>query len=93
MSVTRINEFVALDGRAGTLKALLRDAAESLALMDSCIEAQVLQSQDDPSRIVVLEVWTSAEAHRAAAEMIPNERLARVMELLAKPPRGEYFND
>ena len=52
---------------------------------------QILQRQDDPTRIAIIEVWDSVEAHRASAQAIPPEVLEQVRALIAGAPSGAYY--
>ena len=93
MSVTRINDFRAKEGRAEALRALLAQAIPSIASSRGCVSCKLLQSQDNPARFVVLEVWDSIESHKAAVKNIPPDAFATVMDLLDGRPSGEYFNE
>jgi quinol monooxygenase YgiN len=92
MSVTRINEFRARDGKADELRGFLASVVSGMAALAGCQSSQLLQSHDDPIHFVVLEVWDSIEAHQASAKNISPASLARVTELLDGSPRGEYFH-
>jgi quinol monooxygenase YgiN len=93
MSVTRINDFRAKEGRAEALRALLAQAILSIASSRGCVSCKLLQSQDNPARFVVLEVWDSIESHKAAVKNIPPDAFATVMDLLDGRPSGEYFHE
>jgi len=93
MSVTRINDFRAKEGKADALRALLMQVIPSIASLKGCLSCKLRQSQDTPSRFVVLEVWDSVDSHKAAVKDIPPEMLMAVMELLDGRPSGEYFRD
>jgi quinol monooxygenase YgiN len=93
MSVTRINDFRAKEGKADALRALLMQVIPSIASLKGCLSCKLLQSQDTPSRFVVLEVWDSVDSHKAAVKDIPPEMLMAVIELLDGRPSGEYFRD
>ena len=93
MSVTRINDFRAKEGKADALRALLTQVIPSIASSRGCVSCKLLQSQDNPGRLVVLEVWDSVESHKAAVKDIPPDAFATVMELLDGRPSGEYFEE
>ena len=93
MSVTRINDFRAKEGKADSLRALLGQVIPSIASSRGCLSCKLLQSQDDPARFVVLEAWDSIESHKAAVRDIPPETLRTVMELVDGRPSGEYFRE
>lgn len=59
---------------------------------EGCQGYQLLQSQSDPTRFVGIEIWTSAEAHRAAVKNISPDSISRFRQLVAGPPSGEYYD-
>ena len=93
MSVTRINDFRAKEGKTDALRALLRQAIPTIASSRGCLSCKLLQSQDNLAKFVVLEVWDSIESHKAAVKGIPPEMFMTVMELLDGRPSGEYFKE
>ena len=93
MSVTRINDFRAKEGKGETLRALLGQAIPSITSSRGCLSCKLLQSQESPGRFVVLEVWDSVESHKAAVKELPPEMLMTVMALLDGRPSGEYFRE
>lgn len=93
MSVTRINEFEAKEGKAEDLHAFLHSVAPLIARSHGCESCRVLRGRENPGKLIVLEVWTTVEAHLASVKAIPPERLTAVMALLASPPKGAYFTE
>lgn len=91
MSVVRINEFRALEGRRDELRDVLGAILPAIRESAGCIACQLLESQDDEQKFVVLEVWTTRAAHVEAARDIPGDKLRRTMTLVAELPSGEYF--
>jgi heme oxygenase (mycobilin-producing) len=92
MKVTRINEFRAKEGMAEALRSFLTPVIPLIASSPGCLSCQLLQSQDNPRRFVVLEIWDSAESHQASVRNIPPGALAEIMELLDGTPVGEYYH-
>ena len=91
MSITRINEFKAQEGHESALRALIESFLPMIESSDGCQGCQLLQGLDDPTRIVVIEVWDNPEAHLAAVKNVPPGVFAEAMKLLAGPPKGEYY--
>jgi quinol monooxygenase YgiN len=91
MAVTRINEFQAREGQGDALCDRLRSFVPLIEASAGCRSCQLLQGRDDPTRIVVIEVWDSAEAHQASLRGVPAEAIAETMQLLAGPPKGAYY--
>jgi quinol monooxygenase YgiN len=57
------------------------------------LSCKLLQSQDDPTRVVLLEAWDRIESHTAAVKDISPEVTTTLMELLDGRPSGEYFHE
>ena len=93
MSVTRIGEFQAQEGKAERLRALLTAALPAIRSSKGCRSCHLLQSQSDPARILVIEVWDSIEAHQASVKGIPPEAVEKARSLLATAPRAGYYTE
>ena len=52
----------------------------------------MLEKEDDPAQIVVIEVWEDIESHQASIKNIPPEALEKAMQFLADSPQGAYYN-
>ena len=91
MSITRIGETQAKPELTETLRHFLISIMPMIKSSEGCESVQLYQSQDDPTRFIMIEVWGSAEAHRASVKNIPPEMLAKISPLLASPPSGNYF--
>ena len=91
--ITRIGNMKARPGQADTLRAFLESvvvaALENAAGCQSC---RLLQSQAEPERFVIIEVWDNIEAHQASVKNISPEDIEAVMQLLAEQPAGEYYS-
>ncbi len=66
MSIAYVGQSHAKSGQSDKLREFMRSvvlpAVRSSAGCESCL---MLQSEDDPTRFIGIEVWTSIEAHRA----------------------------
>jgi len=91
MSVTRIGEFQAQEGKAERLRTLLAAALPGIRSSKGCRSCRMFQGQSDPARIVVIEVWDSVEAHQASVKGIPPEMAEKARSLLAATPKAEYY--
>ncbi|HEY1685689.1 MAG TPA: antibiotic biosynthesis monooxygenase family protein [Tepidisphaeraceae bacterium] len=91
MKVTRINEFRAKEGKAEALRTFLTSMIPTNTSSVGCLSCQLLQGHENPTRLVVLEVWENIEAHQTAVQQIPKEAFANVMELLDSAPVGTYY--
>jgi len=93
--VVRINDFEALAGRRDELRAVLNSILPGIRAADGCVSCQLLEREDEREdnvqQFVILEVWTTTEAHRDRALGIPQDMLRRAMTLVAEIPRGGYY--
>ena len=91
MSVTRINEFQAKDGQHETLRAFLTSIISMVESSAGCRSCQLLRHNDDPARLVIIEVWDSVEAHQASVKHIPLGTIEKAITMFAGPPKGAYY--
>ena len=92
MSVTRIGETQAKEELTEDLRGFLVAIMPIIKSSEGCQSCQLFQSEDDPTRFVMIEVWASVEAHQASVKNIPPEMLGEIRPLLAAPPSGQYFS-
>ena len=92
MSISRINAFLAKDETITELKQFLSTLTPIISATPGCISCQLLQSELDLKKFLILEVWESKEAHQSSVKNIPVKDLQTVIGLLASPPTGEYFS-
>ncbi|HSK89380.1 MAG TPA: antibiotic biosynthesis monooxygenase family protein [Anaerolineales bacterium] len=92
MSVTRIGETQAKEGFTEALRDFLLSILPMIKSSEGCETVQLYQSQDDPSKFMIIEVWDSVESHQASVKNIPPEKLGEIRPLLATSPSGSYFN-
>jgi quinol monooxygenase YgiN len=96
MSVTAIYSIEAADGKADELLAILRQGRDFTATVEGSEGFDVFQGKDDPHKFVMLEHWSSVEAHQAHFEK--NVEGAGVLDtaeaLMARPfppPQESYY--
>ena len=92
MSISRIGEVQAKEGLANELREFLTSIMPGIQSSEGCESVQLYQSQDEPSKFMMIEVWDSIESHQASVKNIPPEKLGEIRPLLATSPRGSYFN-
>ncbi len=92
MSITRVNEFTALEGKAEALGDYLASIVPVIESADGCIYCQLLRGHDDPSRFLVIETWDSIASHQLSVQGIDRKEFLRAMQMLAVSPRAEYFH-
>jgi quinol monooxygenase YgiN len=96
MSVTAIYSIEAAEGKADELLAILRQGRDFTATVEGSEGFDVFQGKDDPHKFVMLEHWSSVEAHQAHFEK--NVKGAGVLDtaeaLMSRPfppPQESYY--
>ena len=95
MTILRLNEFKALPGKFESLTALFQDIVAGIRETPGCLSCELLIKVADGAgydeKLVVIEVWDSIEAHKAAAAAISPDDFTAVMALLNGRPSGQYY--
>ncbi|WDE06745.1 antibiotic biosynthesis monooxygenase [Thalassomonas viridans] len=92
MSITRINEFQAAEGKAEELFTFLKSLMSYISSSDGCQSCEVLQSKDNDHMFVVIEKWDNESSHQQSIENYPKEEMAAVMPLFGAPPKGSFYH-
>ena len=92
MSIYRIGETQAKPEQIEALRDFLISIMPGIESSEGCESVRLYQSQDDPTKFTMIEVWNSVEAHKASVKEIPPDLLARIRPLLASAPSGSYFS-
>ena len=91
MTIYRIGE---VNAKAETIEDL-RDFMISIMPLikgsEGCISCQFYQSQDDPAKFLMIEVWESPDLHQESVKNIPPEKLNEIRPRLGDSPSGGYF--
>jgi quinol monooxygenase YgiN len=93
MSVIRMGEMQAAEGKTEELRAFLLTIVPIITGSDGNVSCQLLHSQDDPTKFAMIEVWESVDAHRASVKNISPEMLAAIRPLLGAAPSGGYYTE
>ena len=91
MSISRIGEIQAKEELIEELREFLISIMPGIQSSEGCETVQLYQSQDDPSKFMMIEVWDRVESHQASVRNIPPEKLGEIRPLLATSPSGSYF--
>ena len=93
MSVTMIVQFQAADGKAEPLRALLQQGRDFSLKAEGCEAFDLYQRQDDLHQFVMVQRWTSAEAHDAnfGKNVKGSGHLDKILPLTAKPIESSLF--
>lgn len=92
MSVARIGETQAKEGKEEELRDFLLSIIPGIKASAGCQSCQLFQSQEEPEKFLMIEVWDSVESHQAAVQEISPEEINRIRTLLAGAPSGRYFD-
>jgi quinol monooxygenase YgiN len=91
MSISRIGEVQAKEGLTEDLREFLISIMPLIKSSEGCESVQLYQSEDDPSKFMMIEVWDSVESHQISVKNIPREKLSEIRPLLASSPSGNYY--
>ena len=91
MSVARIGEFRAAEGKGDALADFLASIKAIILGSEGAISCDVFRDQADPVRFFVIEHWQTAEAHQASVKNIPPDMFKSAMALFGDAPKGSYF--
>lgn len=93
MGVARIGHVRARAGSEDALLARLRELAPQIASLPGCLGCEVMRSREDPAGLLMIERWTSIDAHRSAVMDIPKDDIAEFMKMVDGPMTGEYYDE
>lgn len=91
MSIYRIGESQAQEGKAEELRDFLISIIPLIKSSAGCEAVHLYQSEADSSKFMIIEIWDSMESHQASVKNIPAEKLGEIRPLLATSPSGSYF--
>jgi heme oxygenase (mycobilin-producing) len=91
MSIYRIGETQAKPESSERLRDFLHSIMDGIKSSQGCESVHLYQSESDPTKFTIIEVWDSIESHQASVKNIPPEKLGEIMPLLASSPTGSYY--
>ena len=93
MSVTVIYTFQPAEGEGEALVDLLRSGRDITLAGAGCEASDVYQAVNDPHDVVMIEEWSSKEAHQQhfGEAVRGSELFDRVITLLIEPPAPVYY--
>ncbi len=92
MAVARIGETQAKPKTTEALREFLISIMPGIKSSRGCESITLYQSQDDPTKFTMIEIWDSIESHQASVKNISPEMLAEIRLLLASAPSGSYYD-
>lgn len=91
MSIARVNEFRAKDGRAEELWQLLQTVVALIQSSPGCEMVRLFQQEEDPTRLAIVEIWANKGAHEVAAAKVPRDLVEKATEMMDLRPHGEFY--
>lgn len=91
MSITRIGETEAKAETTQALRDFLISIMPMIKSSKGCESVTLYQSQEEPTRFTMIEVWDNIESHQASVKNIPPALLTQIRSLLASAPSGSYY--
>lgn len=92
MTITRIGETQSRLESVEALREFLVSIMAGIKSSEGCNAVTLYQSQEDPTRFTMIEVWDNIESHQASVKNIPPELLTQIRPLLAATPSGRYYH-
>ena len=92
MSTIRLTEFKARRDTIDTLKKFLTELIPHMKQLEGFEGGMLIEKSEDPVKFIMVEYWTSVEAHKASAKTIPPELIAQVLPMLGGIPSGSYYD-
>lgn len=88
MSVDVVVTFQALPGHAVELRDLLAKGRDLSRAAEGCESFELYQREDDESKFMFLERWSSIESHHRnmANTIVARGHLARILPVVVGPP-------
>lgn len=93
MSLAVIVSIQAAGGNAEALLPLLQQGRDFSSRAAGCEAFDLYQGQDDPHKFVMVERWTSLEAHHANFEknVKASGHLAKILQLISQPIQSAVY--
>ncbi len=92
MSITRINEFRAIEGSSALLRDQIILLVPVIESAEGCLSCQLLQSQKSENHFILIEVWDDVHSHQESLKNVRPDVFHEVRKHLAVPPTGEYYD-
>ena len=91
MSIARIGETQAKPETVEALRDFLLSIMPGIKSSDGCESVTLYQSESDPTKFTMIEIWDRVESHQASVREIPPEMLEKIRPLLGSAPGGSYY--
>lgn len=87
-----INRFDAVPGKETELLATAKRWKDMILANPDCSGFDMYTDQDSPTSVVLIEEWSSRDAHQAFIASISEEMMAESMKLMTGMPDGTYLD-
>ncbi len=90
MSKALLYPMTASPGKGDDLARALEALGSAVRSISGCENVQLLRYTEASDEMLMIETWSSREAHDASAAQVPTHLLGPVMAALANPVEGRY---
>lgn len=92
MSIVRINEFVAAEGKTHELYEFLEQLVPYINNASGCLSCELLKHNEQSEQFMIIERWDCIESHQLAITNYPKDDMQAAMSLFGAPPKGNYYS-
>jgi quinol monooxygenase YgiN len=92
MAYVRYYRMTARDGEGSTLREVLEALLARVEQLAGCQTVELLRDAGNADIFVLLERWTTAEAHKEGGRLLGKEAFAPIMAVLSSPPESASLN-
>ena len=93
MAFYRLYTLSAAPERLDQLRSALTALTQALAAVPGFEGSQTLGDVDQAGRVLFIERWSSAQAHKSGAASLDKKLFAGIMDAVAAPPESASFID
>lgn len=91
MSIVRVNEFIAAEGKSAELFSFLQTLVPYISNAAGCISCELLKHNEHDEQFMIIERWDCIENHQLAITNYPQEDMQAAMNLFGAAPKGSYY--
>ncbi|SDC05215.1 Quinol monooxygenase YgiN [Sphingomonas sp. YR710] len=92
MTVVRHYLLHAIEGHDAALETVLSEITDFFRAQPGALGLDLLRDCGNERRFLLIERWETIEAHGAAAQLLPQPLIKRLIAALDGPPEGTYFD-
>lgn len=94
MSVNVLFEVQSKPNKIKELKSTLEIILSDTREYDGCMNVQVIENQDDPYNLIIMELWKSRQHYETYLEWSTKKRDSKKLKgLIFQPPSVRFYNN